>query len=118
MQMKNQGLPPFKYQQHFRDCLLFAGEEQSRVTAYLQSLVCDSMDLDFILGITQEMVKRNKKETKLFKVDVSVLVMVFGLGSPVNFSSASCIDKERQVAVHHLYPAHQHLLSSPLVSFC
>lgn len=57
-------------------------------------------------------------ETKLFKVDILMLVVVSGLGSPVNFSSASCIDKKRPVAVHHLYPAHQHLLSSPLVSFC
>lgn len=55
-----------------------------------------------------------KTETQLFKVDVLMLVVVFGLGSPMNFSSASCIDKERPVAVQHLYPAHQPLLSSPL----
>lgn len=29
LQMKRQGLPPFKFKQHFRDCFLFAGKEQS-----------------------------------------------------------------------------------------
>lgn len=34
MQMRNQGLPPFKFEQRFRDCHPLAGKEQSCLVGY------------------------------------------------------------------------------------